>query len=78
MRILFIIITIITLSGCETLGNMVKENTYTLQIHETPYSRQMFGYNTDYEYVGFMISGSFGEKGIHTHSDACEHLTFSK
>lgn len=74
MRILFVIIALVTLSGCETVGEMVREKKYTLQIHETPYSRQTFGYNDDYGYVGFMIHGSFGRAPPkHVHSLICKH-----
>ncbi len=78
MRTLFVIIALVTLSGCASLGEAIKEKKYTLQIHETPYYRQTFGYNNDYGYVGFMISGSFGRKGKHIHTDTCKHITFSK
>ena len=74
MRILFAIIAIFSLSGCESLGEIVREKKYTLQIHETPNSKQEFGYNDDYDYVGFMVSGKFGATiHKHEHSVHCEH-----
>lgn len=74
MRTLFVIIALVTLSGCASLGEAIKEKKYTLQIHETPYYRQTFGYNNDYGYVGFMISGSFGRAPPkHVHSLICKH-----
>lgn len=74
MRTLFVIIALVTLNGCDSLGEVIREKKYTVQIHETPNSVQTFGYNTDYDYVGFMMYGSFGrapEK--HVHSLYCKH-----
>ena len=74
MRILFVIIALVTLSGCDTLGEIIREKKYTLQIHETPNTKQEFGYNDDYDYVGFMMHGSFGKAAPkHIHSLTCEH-----
>jgi hypothetical protein len=74
MRILFAIIALGTLSGCESLGEIIREKKYTLQIHETPNTRQSFGYNDDYDYVGFMVSGKFGAKIYkHVHNGNCPH-----
>ena len=79
MRMLFIIIVLVTVSGCDTLGEIVREKKYTLQIHETPNSSQEFGYNDDYDYVGFMVSGKFGATiHKHEHSIHCEHNTENK
>ena len=60
MKTLFIIISLVTLSGCDSLGEIIREKKYTLQIHETPNTKQEFGYNDDYDYVGFMFHGEFG------------------
>jgi hypothetical protein len=74
MRTLFIIIALVTVSGCDTLGEVLREKKYTLQIHETPNSKQEFGYNDDYDYVGFMVSGKFGTTIYkHQHSANCPH-----
>ena len=74
MRRLFIIIALVTVSGCDSLGEIIREKKYTLQIHETPNSKQTFGYNDDYDYVGFMVSGTFGKTDpIHEHSIHCVH-----
>lgn len=59
MRILFILIAISSLSGCDTLGEVIRDKKYTLQIHETLNSKQTFGYNDDYDYVGFMFHSEF-------------------
>jgi hypothetical protein len=73
MKITLLITMLVVLCGCETVSDIVREKRYTIQINETPNSIQTFGYNTDHEYIGFMISGSFGEKGVHKHSDNCSH-----
>lgn len=74
MRILFVIIALTTLSGCESIGEIIREKKYTMQIHETPNTKQEFGYNNDHDYVGFMMSGSFGATiHKHEHSAFCEH-----
>lgn len=73
MRILLFIM-LFTLSGCDSLGEIIREKKYTMQIHETPNSKQEFGYNNDYDYVGFMMSGRFGRAPAkHVHSMHCEH-----
>ena len=62
MRIL-LLCTLFTLGGCETfgetVGEIVREKKYNIQVHETPNSKQKFGYNDDHDYVGFMIEGKF-------------------
>jgi hypothetical protein len=69
MKILFILITLFTLVGCETFGEAIRAKRYTVNIHETPNSVQTFGYNTDYDYIGFMIHGNFGRVSPkHTHT----------
>jgi hypothetical protein len=50
-----------SLSGCESLGDVIREKKYNVKVHETPNSKQTFGYNDDYDYVGFMIEGEFGK-----------------
>lgn len=74
MRLLFAIVSLFVLSGCDSLGEIIREKKYTLQIHETPNSKQEFGYNDDYDYVGFMMHGNFGATIYkHRHSDYCRH-----
>lgn len=74
MRILLAIVALTTLGGCDTLGEVIREKKYTLQIHETPNSKQTFGYNEDYDYVGFMFHGEFGKvPAKHEHSLYCKH-----
>jgi hypothetical protein len=74
MRILFALIALGTMSGCESLGEIIRDKKYTLQIHETPNTKQSFGYNNDYDYVGFMMSGKFGATIYkHEHSATCPH-----
>jgi hypothetical protein len=60
MRILLIAM-LFSLSGCESLGDVIREKKYNVKVHETPNSKQTFGYNDDYDYVGFMIEGEFGK-----------------
>ena len=79
MRFLFVIIALVTLSGCETIGDMVREKKYSVQINQTPNSVQTFGYNTDHDYLGFMMHGSFGRaQPKHVHSLYCKHNTENK
>jgi hypothetical protein len=74
MKILPLIMILFVLCGCETIGDMVREKKYSLQIHETPYSVQTFGYNTDHDYIGFMMHGRFGKAPPkHVHSLHCKH-----
>jgi ABC-type uncharacterized transport system auxiliary subunit len=62
MRIALMLALLFVLTGCESLGTIIHEKKYTMQIHETPNTKQSFGYNDDYNYVGFMVSGNFGKK----------------
>ena len=79
MKLLFIVIATFTLSGCDSLGEIIREKKYTLQIHETPNSKQTFGYNEDHDYVGFMVHGKFGATiDKHEHSAFCAHNTENK
>ena len=74
MRRILIVAFLFTLSGCDSLGEIIREKKYTLQIHETPNSKQTFGYNDDLDYVGFMMHGKFGKAPEkHIHSDYCVH-----
>ena len=59
MRIL-LLCTLMSLSGCESLGEVIREKKYNVKIHETPQSKQTFGYNDDHVYIGYMIEGEFG------------------
>ena len=73
MRII-IIALLFTLSGCESLGEVIREKKYTVQIHETPNTKQSFGYDDDYDYVGYIVTGRFGNAPAkHEHSINCEH-----
>lgn len=79
MRILFTVIALVTLSGCETISDMVREKKYSVQINETPNSVQTFGYNNDHDYVGFMMSGKFGNAPPkHVHTMTCVHKSENK
>ena len=60
MRVLLILM-MFPLCGCESLGDVIREEKYTIQFNETPHTIQSFGYNDDLGYVGFMIEGEFGE-----------------
>ena len=74
MRILFAIVALVILSGCETITDMVREKKYSVQINETPHSVQTFGYNTDHDYIGFMMHGRFGKAPTkHVHTMICKH-----
>jgi len=73
---LLILLPLLALSGCESLGEVIREKKYTVQVHETPNTRQEFGYNDDYDYVGFFVSGKFGATiHEHVHSIHCVHNT---
>lgn len=48
------------LGGCESLGEIIREKKYNIKVHETPNTKQVFGYNDDHDYVGYMIQGEFG------------------
>lgn len=72
MRLL-ILMSFTMLCGCDSLGEIIREKKYTLQVHETPNTKQEFGYNNDYGYVGFMINGTFGKEDKHIHNDNCDH-----
>ena len=61
MRIILVLFVLTLLCGCESLGEIIREKKYSVQINETPHSKQAFGYNDDYEYVGFMVEGTFGK-----------------
>jgi len=74
MRILFLLILFTTLCGCESLGEIIREKKYDVQLHETPNSKQSFGYNDDHDYVGFMMTGTFGNAPPkHEHTIRCAH-----
>jgi len=63
-----------SVSGCDTLGEVIRDKKYTMQVHETPNSKQEFGWNNDHDYLGFMVSGKFGATiHKHEHSLYCEH-----
>lgn len=79
MRTSIILITLILLTGCDSLGEIIREKKYTVNINETPNSRQEFGYNSDHDYVGFMMHGKFGKAPPkHEHFLNCEHDTENK
>ena len=60
MRIL-LLCTLFSLSGCESLGEVIREKKYNVKLHETYHSKQTFGYNDDLDYIGYMIEGEFGK-----------------
>lgn len=74
MRIL-IIATLFMLSGCETVGEIIREKKYAFEVHETKNAKHKFGYNDDHEYVGYIVKGKFGKTSgpAHTHSSYCVH-----
>jgi hypothetical protein len=63
MRILFAIIALVTLSGCESLGEVIREKKYTVNLHETKTpkhtTKHKIGYNDDHDYVGYILVGEF-------------------
>ena len=71
---LLLLISVLALSGCDTLGEVIREKKYTMQVHETANVKQEFGWNNDHDYLGFMVSGKFGATiHKHEHSLNCEH-----
>ena len=60
MRILFAIIALVTLSGCESLGEVIREKKYTVNLHETQNTKHKFGYDDDLNIVGYIVTGEFG------------------
>ena len=64
MRILFGIVALFILSGCESLGEVIREKKYSVNIHETKtaktISKHKFGYSDDHDYVGYFVIGEFG------------------
>jgi len=77
MRILIIIATLFMLTGCESLGTVIKEKKYSIRIHETTKVKHAFGYYRKPDsYVGYNVSGKFGVKSVthhHTHMPWCIH-----
>jgi len=74
MRILFAIIALGTLSGCESLGEVIREKKYTVNFHETANAKHKLGYNDDFHYVGYIIVGKFGATiHKHEHYANCPH-----
>ena len=63
MRILFACVALLILSGCESLGEVIREKKYTVNIHETKtakhHSKHKLGYNDDLDYIGYYIVGEF-------------------
>jgi len=62
MRIFFLC-ALLSLSGCESLGEVIREKKYNFQVHETKnekhHTKQIFGYNDDLDYIGFMVESEF-------------------
>ena len=79
MRILLIVL-VLMLSGCETVGEIVREKKYAFDVYETKNAKHKFGYNDDHEYVGYIVKGKFGTKSgpAHTHSPYCMHSRFKE
>lgn len=74
MKFSSITVLLFILCGCDSLGEIIREKKYTVQLHETPNSKQSFGYNNDHDYVGFMVNGNFGARIYkHTHNANCSH-----
>ena len=63
MRILFAIIALVTLGGCESLGEVIREKKYTVNLHETKTPKRItkhkLGYNDDLNYVGYIVISEF-------------------
>ena len=60
---LLVIIALFMLSGCESLGDVIREKKYNVKLHEAKTkkstSTHKLGYNDDYDYVGYMVEGNF-------------------
>jgi len=76
MRNFIIIALLFTLAGCESLGTIIRDKKYSVNLHETANTKQKLGYNDDHDYVGYFVSGKFGATiHEHVHSMYCEHNT---
>jgi len=72
MRILFALIALVTLNGCESLGEVIREKKYTVNLHETENAKHKFGYDDDNKYIGYIVTGEFGARIYkHEHSTYC-------
>jgi len=64
MRILFAIIALVILGGCESLGEVIREKKYTVNLHETKTAKRTtkheLGYNDDLNIIGYIVVGEFG------------------
>ena len=53
----------IMLCGCESLGEVIREKKYSVDLHETKtpkhHSKHKIGYNDEYDYVGYYVVGEF-------------------
>lgn len=79
MRILLIVLILMMLCGCETVGEIVREKKYAFDVYETENAKHKFGYNDDHEYVGYIVKGQFGKKTItHHHSTYCIHSKYKE
>ena len=63
MRISIILILLTMLSGCESLGEVIREKKYTVNLHETKTAKHTtkhkLGYNDDLHYIGYIVHGKF-------------------
>ena len=60
MRILFTIIALFILTGCESLGEVIREKKYTVNLHETQNAKHKLGYSDDLNIIGYIVIGEFG------------------
>jgi hypothetical protein len=66
MRLLLIVVSLLALSGCETLSEAIENRDYSVNLYESENVKQGFGYfkqprrsDVKYKYIGYQISGEF-------------------
>lgn len=62
MRMLFIIVSLFFLSGCETLATAVDKKELSFSIYDTPNVHHGFGYYNEQKYIGYNVTGTFGKE----------------
>lgn len=69
MRLLLIVVSLLALSGCETLSEAIENKDYSVNIYESADLKQEIGYfkqprdsDVKYRYIGYQISGNFGKE----------------
>ncbi len=63
MRILFILFSLLLLSGCATLSTAIEDKEFNFWAYDTPNVHHGIGYYDRYNYFGYSVSGSFGDNG---------------